>query len=227
MQQPPDRRVAPATTQTSSNPQYPYVLSYLGLRRCIGIIGITLPFVLIFGKWFFESPGILPSISAYYYSVMRDVFVGSLCAAGVFLLSYRFDLASDLTGDLAGIAAIGSAFFPTSPTTGATDHQIMIGIAHSVFSALFFASLAFFALVLFPRLDPGKQLTPQKQTRNTIYRLCGVIILLCIALSLGDLFLHTNQQLQALNPGFWLETIAILAFGVAWFIKGETLLQDQ
>jgi len=209
------------------NPTYPYVLSYLGLRRCIGIIGITLPFVLIFGKWLFEGPGILPSISAYYYSVMRDVFVGSLCAVGVFLLSYRFDLLSDIAGDVAGIAAIGAAFFPTPPAAGATQHQIMIGYAHSIFTALFFAALAFFALVLFPRLDPGKQLTEQKKARNAIYRACGIVILVCIALSIADLFLHSVQWLQALNPGFWLETLAILVFGLAWFIKGKTILQDE
>ena len=31
----------------------------------------------------------LESISSYYHSVMRDIFVGSLCAVGTFLISYR------------------------------------------------------------------------------------------------------------------------------------------
>ncbi|WP_226363319.1 hypothetical protein [Pseudonocardia sp. ICBG1142] len=26
---------------------------------------------------------------------------------------------------------------------------------------------------------------------------------------------------------FWLEAVAILAFGVAWFVKGDTILRDQ
>ena len=69
--------------QAQQKSDYPYVLSYLDLRRWVGTIGIALPFVLIFGKLIFEGGGLLPSISAYYYSVMRDVFVGSLAAVAV------------------------------------------------------------------------------------------------------------------------------------------------
>jgi hypothetical protein len=70
-------------------PQEPLVLSYLGLRKAVGIIGLALPFVLAFGKILLQSPGIQDSISAYYYTDMGNVFVGSLCAIGVFLMSTR------------------------------------------------------------------------------------------------------------------------------------------
>jgi hypothetical protein len=30
----------------------------------------------------------------------------------------------------------------------------------------------------------------------------------------------------AVHPVFWLESLAIEAFGVAWFVKGRTLLTD-
>src|SRR5690348_5025109 len=59
------------------------VLSYLGLRKCIGIIGMTLPFVLVFGRMLLGGYGTLDSISDYYYSTVRDVFVGSLYAVAV------------------------------------------------------------------------------------------------------------------------------------------------
>ncbi len=226
MQETSATRPAPDAKPGPPNPAYPYAISYLGLRRCIGIIGITLPFVLVFGKMLLESPGLLPSISAYYYSVMRDVFVGSLCAAGVFLLSYRFDLADDIAADIAGISAIGVALFPTPPAVGATERQIIIGVVHSVFSAGFFLALAFFALVLFRRTDPNQQPTPQKTQRNTVYLICGIVIVVCFALEILDLFLQNNRALQALDPGLWLESLSIFAFGIAWFIKGETILKD-
>lgn len=54
----------------SLNQDNSLVLSYLGLRKAIGIIGISLPFVLAGGRMFLEEWGILSSISAYYYSVM-------------------------------------------------------------------------------------------------------------------------------------------------------------
>lgn len=66
-------------------------VSYLFLRRAIGLIGALLPVVLPLG--YALSTGhwrLLASMSSYYYSDMRNVFVGSLCAVGVFLICYRY-----------------------------------------------------------------------------------------------------------------------------------------
>ena len=42
----------------------------------------------------------------------------------------------------------------------------------------------------------------------------------------GDLF-SPNPSLLKLNPVFWLESLAIVAFGVSWFVKGEAILKDE
>src|SRR6266852_8308761 len=85
------------------NPQDSLVLSYLGLRKAVGIIGFALPFVLAIA-----GPGIQGSISCYYYTDMRNVLVGSLCAIGVFLMSTRgYDLRDEIAGRLACVFAIG------------------------------------------------------------------------------------------------------------------------
>ena len=65
------------------------VISYLWLRTAIGIIGIALPFALVLGKILFDGGGLQNSMSAYYYTNTRNLFVGSLCAIGIFLMSYR------------------------------------------------------------------------------------------------------------------------------------------
>ena len=66
------------------------LISYLSLRKAVGIIGIALPFVLALGNWqLFHANGIEDSISYYYYTSMRGVLVGSLWAIGIFLMSYR------------------------------------------------------------------------------------------------------------------------------------------
>lgn len=203
------------------------VLSYLTLRKVIGFIGLLLPFVLVFGKLFFEGPGLLDSVSSYYHSVsMRDIFVGSLCAVGVFLLAYHgYDWVDDLVTGLAGFAAFGVALFPI------TEHAVLqkqdsLGLIHITSAALFFITLAMISLLLFTK--SGKHKTKQKEIRNVIYIICGWIILLCLGL-IGFVFLLIpgTSTFYAIKPIFWLEALAIVAFGVSWFVKGEAILKDE
>lgn len=213
-------------TQRSRVVQRSLVMSYLGIRKSIGVIGLLLPIVLAVGNMILSHQGLLESLSAYYYSVMRDVWVGALCATGVFLLSYRYGRQDDLAGDLAGICAIGAALFPTAPA-GVTGLPLLIGQAHLVFGASFLLILAYFALVLFRKTNPEKPPTRQKLLRNRMYVVCGLTMLVCLALLGLMQFQPGPTWLQGLHPAFWLESLAIWAFGLAWFIKGETLLKDR
>ncbi|WP_037307799.1 DUF998 domain-containing protein [Amycolatopsis orientalis] len=202
-----------------------FVHNYLFLRRAIGFLGVGLPFVLVFGKLVVDGGGLLNSISGYYYSGMRDVWVGTMCAIGVFLLSYRgYGRVDDIAGNIAAVAAVGVALFPTTPANGDRADEI-IGMLHLAFAAVFFLVLAFFCIVLFTKSDkaiPG----PRKPERNRLYVTSGVIMLVCLALIvLCGLFF--DDVTKSLYPALWLESIAILAFGVAWLTKGGTLLPDK
>jgi hypothetical protein len=209
-----------------SNQNDSLVLSYLGLRKAIGIIGMSLPFVLFFGKMIISGPGIESSISAYYYTVMRDVFVGSLCAIGVFLISYRgYERMDDITGKIATVFALGTALFPTSPVNP-SETQLLIGRLHILFALGLFITLAFFALFLFRKTDPNKPPTPQKIKRNLIYTICGYGIILCVALIILTTFLPSDSVIYSYRPVFWLEALAIILFGISWFVKGEAILKD-
>ncbi len=72
----------------------PAVLSYLALRKAVGIIALALPFALMAGNilltplgptgtW--PNPLFQGSISDYYYTPMGNFLVGSLCAIAMFL----------------------------------------------------------------------------------------------------------------------------------------------
>lgn len=201
------------------------VRSYLFLRRAVGLIGVALPVVLIIGKLIIDGGGLLNSISGYYYSDMRDVYVGTMCAIGVFLLSYRgYGPVDDIAGDVAAVTAIGVALFPTTPEGHPARTEQIIGGVHLAFAAVFFLTLAFFCLVLFRKTDQVPP-TPRKIQRNRIYFACGLIILLCLALILLIDWVLTVDT-GSLHPVLWLESIATLAYGVAWLTKGETLLRD-
>lgn len=203
------------------------VISYLGLRKAIGVIGIALPFVLAFGKIAFESPGVQPSVSDYYYTVMRDVFVGSLCAIAVFLVSYRgYERRDAIAGDLACAFALGVALFPTAPELDPTTQQKIISAMHHISAAGFFLTLAYFSLVLFRKTDPRFTPTPRKLQRNVVYTVCGYTILACIGLILLLALMQDTAPLTRLDPVFWLEATAVVAFGVSWLTKGEAILKD-
>lgn len=230
-------------------------ISYLGLRRAIGFIGIFLPLVLALGKILIEGPNdngslIQGSISAYYYTVMRNVFVGSLCAIGVFLVSYRYQRHDIIVAILAGIFAICVALFPTSPGVDATSSEKIIGTVHIVSAALFFTTLAYISLFLFTKTHPENTLKPhkpleylsllivtrtppeeplklRKKWRNIIYRICGYTILVCMILMGIAAIPSIKILIEQLQLVFWLESIAIVAFGLSWLIKGETILRDR
>lgn len=204
------------------------VLSYLGLRKAIGIIGTALPFVLAFGKILLEGPGIQSSISSYYHTGMRDVFVGSLCAIAVFFMSYRgHERMDDIAGDLACVFALGVALFPITPEVNATLEDKIVGALHLIFAACFLLTLAFFSLVLFRKTDPTKTPTRRKLQRNGVYTVCGYSILACLALVVVVAFMSSDSPVKRLDLVFWLESVAVVAFGVSWLTKGEAILKDE
>lgn len=87
------------------------------LRLGVGAVGTLLPVTLILGNLIVGDKTIIPSsMSGSYYTSTRNLFVGSLCALGVFLIGYRGDTRpQDLYTSLAGVCALLVAFFPTAP----------------------------------------------------------------------------------------------------------------
>jgi len=177
---------------------------------------------------FLEGQGIQDSISSYYHTGMRDVFVGSLCAIAVFLMSYRgYERKDDIAGDLGCVFALGVALFPTTPEVSATSREEIIGSLHLVSAACFLLTLAYFSLVLFRKTDPSKTPTRRKLQRNLVYTFCGYTIVACIALIAVVAFMSSDSPLTRLDPVFWLESAAVVAFGVSWLTKGEAILRDE
>jgi hypothetical protein len=202
------------TTATTS-PQTTLVHSYLFLRRAIGLIGLALPVVLILGKQLVQGGDLIGSLSGYYYTDLRDVLVGAMCAVGVFLLAYYgHDYVDNVASTVAGLGAIGLALFPTTPDHDVTAWDRTSGVLHLVFAALFFLSLAYFCLRLFPH--DGEQ--PEKF--GALYRACGIVILACLVLIALAKY---SGFAASLHPALWLEAVAVEAFGVAWLVKGGTL----
>jgi len=62
-----------------------------------------------------------------------------------------------------------------------------------------------------------------------VYRICGFAILLALVLIALFFILPADftATLAPLDPVFWLESAAVVAFGVSWFVKGEGILKDK
>ncbi len=206
------------------------LISYLTLRKVVGILGMALPFVVFLGGKFIFKTDIQSSISSYYYTGMRDVFVGILWTIGFFLYSYRgYGPIDNITGNLACVFAVVVSLFPTTADGTASRAEEVVGTVHLIFAALFFLTLSYFSLALFPKTNVNKQFTMEKAQRNIVYKICGSVMLACIVLmAIYKFWVEAAMPgLQAFEPVFWLEAFAIFAFGVSWFTKGEAILADK
>lgn len=226
------------------------------LRKAIGFLGVALPFALVagenlrarflsgsveVGRWFVEG-----SISAYYHTGMREVFVAILSALGIFLLCYKGPQKWDvLAAKVAGAFALLVALFPTDETSRkATDtggpapdsltyfsgpnavDPAFVGYVHYASAAVFFITIALMSVFLFTKSGGGEP-TPRKLLRNKVYRLCGLAILLAIALIAVDKLLLDGRWSTNSSFVFWMETVAVTAFGISWLTKAEVLLGDK
>ncbi len=206
------------------------VISYRALRKIVGILGISLPIVLFVGAFFIFHKGIQSSISSYYHTGMRDVFVGTLCVIGFFLLSYRgHEPRDDYAGNVACLAVLMVAFVPTAPEGTVSQGAMILDSIHLLSATLFFAMLVYFSLVLFTKTKPDAKPSRRKLQRNRIYKICGVTMLTCMALILlyKAIFTGIFALLDAMKPVYWLEAVAISAFGLSWLTKGRAILNEK
>lgn len=225
-----------SSQSTSKNPA---VLSYYAMRRAVGITALSLPVVLALGSIVLALLGpehALPhpllerSISDYYYTPMRDYYVGSLWAIAAFLAYSRgYDLSDEIIGYLAGFFTIGVALFPpVNPQHYVyTALQVDIGFVHTTFAALQFLSFAYFCIFLFRKSSPEKPFTRRKRHRNRVYGACGLIIVVCVVAMVSLTIDAIERSHRPSFLLFWCETLALAAFGVAWLTKGEGILKDK
>lgn len=210
------------------------LISYKTLRKAVGILGITLPITLFAGsKLIGQCDYVQHSISHYYYTLMGDVFVGTLCAFGIFLITYKgYTKTDNIASNLAGLFAICVALFPTYENTdlqccifNLAPNNFRTGIHYSS-AALFFIVLAFISYFLFTK--SSGDITPQKIIRNRIYRICAfVIVLSIISIFLFHKVPAITKTFSSYQPVFFLESLALFAFGFSWLIKGETIFKDK
>lgn len=215
--------------QLKNTRSQPEVLSFQTIRRAIGVLGMSLPVVLLLGGFCFGCHIMMESISHYYYTYFATVFTGTLCAVGLFLITYKgFGPLDDFATNFAGVCAFGVALFPTGAPENlcsiyGSDFYTPPSWIHYTFAALFFVTLALISIFLFTRTHPNGRMTEMKKSRNKLYRTCGwLMIIFSVAIPITG-----STPLARYNSTFWLEMLSLWCFGVSWLVKGEVVLKDK
>ena len=204
------------------------VVSYLGVRRAIGGVGLALPILLGPVGWLLGIP-IQDNMSSYYHTPLRDVFVGCLCAIGIFLFCYRgYDWIENWTANFGCLSALGVALCPLDAGDDPLHQRSVLGYLHSFSGGMFFLTLAFYSLYHFPRSE-SDGVAPHVAQRNFVYRASGLVILLSMLAMGAYLFLlpvGAKRRFNEYNALFWMEWVAVWAFAAAWLTKGRAILAE-
>ena len=223
------------------NPKDDLARSYLGLRRGLGLLGLSLPLVLLGVTFATAALDLQPSISAYYYIPhLGQLMVGVLWAIGIFLIYYRgyptIPLAfrrlppwisrhltdANLT-TVAGVGALVTAILPTCKCRNPCDIKVIAGL-HLAGSVTFLLTLAVLSIWSFTETNKSRtNPRPEKSRSNTVYRICGWTIIAGLVACAIVLIAKIAAIGPIINPVVWLESIAILAFAISWLVKGDAI----
>jgi len=194
------------------------LISFLTLRKIVGILGVSLSFLVVVGGLLFGKGKVEGSISAYYGTNMRDVFVAVLAIAGAFLTSYHgYDKLDNVLSKVAGVSAIFIGLFPFAyfePGNFLNIQYPAIRVLHYVSAAVFFLSIAALSYFQFSK--------GSNKLRNIVYKTCGIVIFASVVLA----GLHGITSFGGNYFILIIEAVMLVAFGVSWFVKGQGILKD-
>jgi hypothetical protein len=217
--------------ESSSDPtQLLYVRSYLIMRVCIGVVGIALPFALIFGDLPLsnDQPALRDSLSAYYFSGVRDCFVSILAVVAVFLVTYKVTEKNldNLLSIVAGFGALAVALFPTgTPNSAVANTPLQDALGESFIQAVHFAGATVFigslgVICYFFGVREGKR-THRPTARHSprfwrnFHWSCSAAIAVAIA------FLPISAFVFEIRITLLVcEIVSVVAFGTSWLMKG-------
>lgn len=207
--------------------------SMLHQRFALGILcALLVPSCILFGLLGVHL-GINPegwyiSISDTYYANSKMCMIGLLFATGVFFFSYKgYDWRDRLCSLIQSIACMGIIAFPCTGPDSTARVGLFGAIAtesskiHLFFAALLFVMFAINVLFLFT-IGKGEP-TKEKKVRNTIYRVCGIIIVTFIVIqaltsTVLAKYIPDWLPMTLINEFFMLE-----AFAFAYIVKSEAI----
>ncbi|MEP0915021.1 hypothetical protein NDI45_29565 [Leptolyngbya sp. GB1-A1] len=211
--------------------------TYTYLRIGMAGVSIIFPLILWWVGLIFDVK-FQASISSYYHTPMRDIFVGSLIAIGAFLWFYQgITKKENIALNCAGILAIVVAFTPTEflnvdgqvkcetfttlPIRGISEATA--SYIHGTSAILFFVAIAF--VCIFTRNETLKEISNpvRKKFYKTIYNFLGAGMIVS-PLTAAFLLLFWKETSNII---YFVESVAVWAFSAYWIVKTKEINESQ
>jgi hypothetical protein len=194
---------------------------YLRMQFWIGVLGISVPLLLLLNEaWLDGTWASRGSLSAYYHSGARDIFVGGLCCVGIFLVFYRIEGARRINfwTSVAGAACLGVALVPTKAPSGAPQTPFQLEVGQLTLQYWHFGFAITFIVLLVP-ISWSYARGASTQAWRTYHHTCAVLIVgFCLYIAFSKVTGIGEQQ--ALLVG---ETGAVWSFSASWLSHGLAL----
>lgn len=196
--------------------------SYFSLRMAISAAGFVLPpLLLISGA--LVGCAIQPSISAYFHTPVRDLFVGLLFLIATATYLYKgYSRRENVALNIAAIGAVLVALFPTELSMTAPcvlqPERAAMPTLHMIGAFAFFLGGAFVAIVCAPEtLDrlPEESAARYRMT----YRALGSVMVLTPFSALAITLLVRVQPYYVLV----VEILGVITLAVFWLVKTQEI----
>lgn len=188
--------------------------AFLSLSMGIGLVAFFLPIAVVLAAGYHGNF----SISWFYHAsdVSRNLFVGGLCATGVFLILFRgLSQAENWLLNAAGGFGILVAFNPMSAIQcPQTDSGISI---HGICAGLFFLCLAIVAIGYSKSRVQDIAHDKIRWRFKFAYNFAGMLM---VAMPASVALIHVIYKESCESHWiYWIETFGIWSFAMYWFTK--------
>ena len=212
--------------------------TYNNLRFGMAATAFAFPLLLLIGglvlSWFepFSSIPLLKmpsltmqSMSAYYHTPLRGVFVGLLFAIGIYLYLFKgFSPAENMWLNVAGTFAVLIALLPTTQGCQTSCGTFTTRYAHGVCVFVFFGMIYLVCRRSAEHTLPLLKDAVRVKWYATRYQILGQSFL-WLPLIIGAFTIYFQQDLDKSSRTFGLvaEMVAVWTFSYYWYLKGREI----
>ena len=203
--------------------QWVHRKTYMCLRFVMAIVAFILPVVfLISAKWV-DMQG---SISAFYHTDMRNVFVGLVFAIGMCLYAYKgYNNLENYCLTAAGLFLFGVALAPTAVPQDCVNSihcdNWDLPIVHNVCAVVFFSLIA--VVCIFARSHPLKKSGNGDKSYDvsfsTAYNIIATLMTIVLVVAAILFILDRFRDITFPSSTFYVEFAAIWVFALYWCVK--------